>query len=74
MDGHVRLWKVDTEHHRTLKQLFSVPVPGVINSMAFTASGSHLIVGVGQEHKMGRWYTEKCAKNAVVVIPLKKKQ
>lgn len=73
MDGYVRLWKVDTDEHRTLKRLFAVPVPGVINSLAFTASGSHLLAGVGQEHKMGRWYTEKSAKNAVVKIPLRKK-
>lgn len=72
MDGHVRLWKVDTDGHRSLKPLFSVPLPGVINSLAFTTSGSHLLVGVGQEHKMGRWYKEKSARNSVVVIPLKK--
>lgn len=72
MDGYVRLWKVDTDGHRTLKRLFSIPVPGVINSLAFTASGSHLLVGVGQEHKMGRWYTEKSARNSVVVVTLKK--
>lgn len=74
MDGNINLWKVDTEQHRTLKRMFSVPVPGVINSLAFTASGSHLLAGVGQEHKMGRWYTEKSAKNSVVVIPLRKKE
>lgn len=73
MNGYVRLWKIDTDGHRSLKPLFSIPVPGVINSLAFTTSGSHLLVGVGQEHKMGRWYTEKSARNSVVVIPLKKK-
>ncbi|XP_050716461.1 U3 small nucleolar RNA-interacting protein 2-like [Eriocheir sinensis] len=73
MDGYVRLWKVDTDQHRSLKKLFAVPVHGVINSLAFTASGSHLLVGVGQEHKMGRWYTEKSARNSVVKIPLRKK-
>ncbi|KAG0721315.1 U3 small nucleolar RNA-interacting protein 2 [Chionoecetes opilio] len=72
MDGYVRLWKVDTDGHKTLKQLFSIPVLGVINSLAFTTSGSHLLVGVGQEHKCGRWYREKVARNSVVVIPLKK--
>ena len=73
MDGYIRLWKVDTDGHRTMKQLFSIPVPGVINSLAFTTSGSHLLAGVGQEHKMGRWYIEKSGRNSVVVIPLEKK-
>ncbi|XP_045618040.1 U3 small nucleolar RNA-interacting protein 2 [Procambarus clarkii] len=73
MDGFVRFWKVDTEGHRTLQRLFSVPVPGVINSLAFTTSGNHLVVGVGQEHKLGRWFKEKSCKNSIVIIPLKKK-
>ncbi|KAG7163468.1 U3 small nucleolar RNA-interacting protein 2-like [Homarus americanus] len=71
MDGFVRLWRVETEGHRTLKPLFAIPVPGVINSMAFTASGNHLVVGVGQEHKLGRWFKEKAGKNSIVVIHLK---
>lgn len=74
MDGFVRFWKVDTEHHRKLQPLFTIAVPGVINSLAFTASGSHLVAGVGQEHKLGRWYRETPAKNSIVVIPLKKKE
>ncbi|MPC07861.1 U3 small nucleolar RNA-interacting protein 2 [Portunus trituberculatus] len=57
MDGYVRVWKVDTDRHKSVKPLFSVPIPGVINSLAFTTSGSHLLVGVGQEHKMGRQST-----------------
>lgn len=68
----MRLWKIDTDGHRKLEPLFSIPIPGVINSLAFTVSGNYLIVGVGQEHKLGRWFREKTAKNSVVVIPLKK--
>lgn len=72
MDGFVRLWKADTTGFRFLEPVFSVPVPGVINSLGFTMSGNHLVVGVGQEHKLGRWFRDKKGKNSIVVIPLKK--
>ncbi|XP_076066763.1 U3 small nuclear riboprotein factor 55K isoform X2 [Oratosquilla oratoria] len=71
-DGCVRLWKVDTRNFRKMELLFTIPVKGIVNSMCFTSDGSHLVVGVGQEHKLGRWYTDKTAKNSVCVIPLVK--
>jgi len=70
MDGYVRLWKVDTESYRTIEPLFAVPVKGVVNSLAFSDDGKNLVVGAGQEHKLGRWYTDKSAKNNVCIIPL----
>lgn len=73
MDGHVRLWKVSVvKGQRKLEPLFTIPVSGIINSMAFTTNGNYLVVGVGQEHKLGRWYKDKTAKNSIVVIPMKK--
>lgn len=50
--------------------LFEVKVIGFVNSMAFTPDGNNLVVGVGQEHKMGRWWRIPEAKNRIVVIPL----
>ncbi|KAK4323667.1 hypothetical protein Pmani_005640 [Petrolisthes manimaculis] len=73
MDGQVRFWHLDTRSKRFFKQLFSVQVTGIVNSLAFTSSGSHLVVGVGQEHKLGRWYRQPAARNSIVVIPLKYK-
>lgn len=72
VDGFVRFWKVHSDGQRTLTPLFAIPLPGVINSLEFTRNGTYLLVGVGQEHKLGRWFKEKTVKNSVVVIPLKK--
>ncbi|KAB7494525.1 U3 small nucleolar RNA-interacting protein 2, partial [Armadillidium nasatum] len=63
-DGFVRLWKVD-HSRRKLEEMFSIPVKGVVNGLEFTPSGTHLIAAVGQEHKLGRWFTEKSAKNSL---------
>lgn len=41
--------------------------------MVFTPDGKNLIVGVGQEHKTGRWWRIPEAKNRVIIIPLTKK-
>ena len=73
MDGQIRLWKVTVNKgQRNLQPLFSIPVSGIVNALSFTFSGNFLIAGVGQEHKLGRWFKDKSAKNSVVVIPLKK--
>lgn len=39
--------------------------------MEFTNDGLHLVAAVGQEHRFGRWWRIKQAKNSVVIIPLK---
>lgn len=71
-DGYIRVWKLG-ENYRTLNLHFEIPVPGFINSLAFTNDGTRLIACVGQEHRLGRWWRVKEAKNAVMVIPLVKK-
>lgn len=53
--------------------LFEVPVRGFVNSLAFSSDGSKLIAAIGQEHRLGRWWRIKEAKNSVLVIPLLKK-
>jgi len=70
MDGFVRLWKVDSENCRFMTPLFAVPVKGVVNSLTFSNDGNYLVAGLGQEHKLGRWYTDKSAKNNICIIPL----
>lgn len=71
-DGKIRVWKLG-ENYRDITLLFEVPVPGFINSLAFTNDGTKLIAAVGQEHRLGRWWRIKEAKNSVIVIPLLKK-
>ena len=45
---------------------------GFVNSLKFSSSGQLLVAGVGQEHKLGRWWSIKPARNSVVVIKLPK--
>lgn len=71
-DGMIRVWKLG-DNYRALILLFEVPVRGFVNSLAFTNDGTKLIAAVGQEHRLGRWWRIKEAKNSVVVIPLLKK-
>lgn len=65
----MRLWQCG-ESFKSLTLLFEVNIVGFINAMAFTPDGKNLIVGVGQEHKSGRWWRIPEAKNRLVIIPL----
>lgn len=54
---------------RELLQIFEIPVQGFVNSLAFSNDGSKLVAAIGQEHRLGRWWKIKEAKNSVLVIP-----
>ncbi|PSN50565.1 hypothetical protein C0J52_14763 [Blattella germanica] len=68
-DGYIKLWKCSAAF-RALETILSIPVVGFVNAMAFTTDGKFLIVGTGQEHRLGRWWRVKEAKNGILVIPL----
>ncbi|XP_014331420.1 U3 small nucleolar RNA-interacting protein 2 isoform X2 [Xiphophorus maculatus] len=71
-NSQVNVWKCG-QNYRGLQLLFSVPVSGFINSLKFSSSGQFLVAGVGQEHRLGRWWRLKEAKNGIYIIPLKRK-
>ena len=54
-----------------MEEVNRIPVKGFVNSIAFSADGARLAAAVGQEHRLGRWWTHKEAKNSVVVVSLK---
>ncbi|XP_014214805.1 U3 small nucleolar RNA-interacting protein 2 [Copidosoma floridanum] len=68
-DGVIRLWRCG-ESFRSLEPLFDVKVTGFVNSLVFTPDGKYLIAGIGQEHKLGRWWRVPEAKNSIAIIPL----
>jgi ribosomal RNA-processing protein 9 len=72
-DGFIRVWKLE-KSFREIKLKFEISVEGFVNSLAFTSDGSSLIAGIGQEHRLGRWWRLKEAKNVILVIPFKKKE
>uniref|UniRef100_A0A182RA19 Uncharacterized protein n=1 Tax=Anopheles funestus TaxID=62324 RepID=A0A182RA19_ANOFN len=68
-DGTVRVWKL-TNKRNTIHPLLQIPVAGFVNAIEFTSDGQFLVVAVGQEHRLGRWWTLKNTKNHVLLIPL----
>ncbi|GFR19089.1 u3 small nucleolar RNA-interacting protein 2 [Trichonephila clavata] len=71
-DGFIRLWKRD-DGSRSLVPISKIPVNGFVNSLKFSLSGKYLIAGIGQEHRLGRWWKVKDAKNSIVLLSWKKK-
>ncbi|XP_071082885.1 U3 small nucleolar RNA-interacting protein 2-like [Haliotis cracherodii] len=71
-DGSVRFWKCGAEF-KSLTCIASLPVKGFVNSLQFSGDGRVLVVGVGQEHRLGRWWRDKTARNSLFIIPIKKK-
>ncbi|XP_055642423.1 U3 small nucleolar RNA-interacting protein 2 [Toxorhynchites rutilus septentrionalis] len=68
-DGFVRVWKLAGKS-KTIEPLMEIPLEGFVNALAFTSDGKSLIVCTGQEHRLGRWWTLKQAKNRTIVVPL----
>ncbi|XP_067683417.1 U3 small nucleolar RNA-interacting protein 2-like isoform X2 [Haliotis asinina] len=71
-DGAIRFWKCGAEF-KSLTCIASIPVKGFVNSLQFSGDGRMLVGGVGQEHRLGRWWRDKTARNSIVIIPIMKK-
>ncbi|XP_034108572.1 U3 small nucleolar RNA-interacting protein 2 [Drosophila nasuta] len=69
-DGCVRLWQANP-NARKLQQMNSISIGGFINGLTFNADGTKLYVAVGQEHRLGRWWRHKDARNNIVVVDIK---
>jgi len=65
------LWKC--EEFKRLKPVMNIPVQGFINGICISKDGQHVVAAVGQEHRLGRWWSIQGAKNGVFVIPLLRK-
>ncbi|XP_043253100.1 U3 small nucleolar RNA-interacting protein 2 [Colletes gigas] len=68
-NGVIRLWQC-IDSFRSLSPLFEIRLTGFVNALCFTPDGTELIAGVGQEHRLGRWWRIPKAKNSIVIIPL----
>ncbi|KAJ1368420.1 hypothetical protein KIN20_029547 [Parelaphostrongylus tenuis] len=68
-DGELKLWKIGADF-KTITHVFAYEMRGFINDVRFSTSGSWLAVAVGQEHREGRWWVEKEARNQVVILPV----
>ena len=68
-EGLVRVWSVG-EGFRSIRQVGSVAVVGFVNCVAISPCGGWLVAGLGQEHRLGRWWREAGARNRLVVVPV----
>ena len=66
-DGYVRVWKL-VQSKKCLELSDSLPVRGCVNSILMTYNGDKLVVGAGKEHRLGRWFCDKSAKNVIFMF------
>ena len=66
-DGWLRVWSVG-EAFRSIKEVHKVRLAGFINSLDISPCGEWIVAGLGQEHRLGRWWRDKKAKNKLAVI------
>ncbi|KAI9480952.1 MAG: WD40-repeat-containing domain protein [Benjaminiella poitrasii] len=76
-DGYVRVWKLAADN-KSFSQVGQIPVDGVVNSIQvktlFPSKRTLIVLGVGQELKLGRWLRlKKGVKNCTKVIELETK-
>ena len=50
--------------------LKEIEVPGFVNCLEFDESGQFLFLGVGQEHRLGRWWRDAKTRNSLYVFKL----
>merc|ERR1719230_2443018 len=71
-DGSLQAWQL-TRAKETDKELRFVPaaepvkVPGSINGI--TVGKSVVVCAVGKEHRLGRWFVNRGAKNGLLTVP-----
>lgn len=63
MEGYFSV-KVLSIKHFVLFQI------GFVNWLEFTSDGKYLIAAISQEHRLGRWWRIKEARNEIHSIPL----
>jgi len=68
-DGDVRIWSVGAEF-KTISLVKKFKMPGFVNSLSICSEGKLIIAGIGQEHRLGRWWVEKKAKNRIQLFKI----
>ena len=71
-DGFVRLWQVAKSGGttKTLEAVGQFPARGYVNALAIATSAKFVVVGLGQEPRLGRWGQDKTARCGLLIQPL----
>eukprot|EP01059_Diplonema_ambulator_P010064 TRINITY_DN20049_c0_g1_i1.p1 TRINITY_DN20049_c0_g1~~TRINITY_DN20049_c0_g1_i1.p1 ORF type:complete len:508 (+),score=135.17 TRINITY_DN20049_c0_g1_i1:53-1576(+) len=56
--------------HNDIRPLKTHPISGIPSSIYFPRSGTHCVVTVSRELRLGRWLTDSAASNHILVLPL----
>ena len=56
------------EGFRSLQEVHKLQLSGFINSLDISPCGGWIVAGLGQEHRLGRWWSDKTARNKLAVI------
>mmetsp|Transcript_45337 Transcript_45337/g.75606 ORF Transcript_45337/g.75606 Transcript_45337/m.75606 type:complete len:268 (-) Transcript_45337:8-811(-) len=67
-DGYLKLWQITDD--TKLSSVHQIPVVGYINGICFSRNGRFLVLGVAQEHRMGRWERIREARNGIHIVYL----
>lgn len=67
-DGYIRFWKW-SQSSKIITPLSIIRIEGFVNTLRFSPNGKYLIVGIGREHRLGRWWNINKVKNCVLCIP-----
>lgn len=70
-DGFLRLWRAAPSSSE-LSCIREIPLSGFVNSAAWSEDGKLLAVAVGREQRLGRWESQKSAKNQLHIFFFKK--
>eukprot|EP00088_Acartia_fossae_P030393 TRINITY_DN3135_c0_g1_i3.p1 TRINITY_DN3135_c0_g1~~TRINITY_DN3135_c0_g1_i3.p1 ORF type:complete len:461 (-),score=88.09 TRINITY_DN3135_c0_g1_i3:2-1384(-) len=63
-DGSIRIWSVG-EAFKSIIPVRTIELAGFINCLSIGEGGTLLVAGVGQEHRLGRWWREPAVKNRI---------
>lgn len=73
-DSRIKIWKlIKSGSKYSLDLDKELECPGFVNDLKFSSDGSKLIAACGQEHRFGRWWMLKDAKNFMRVFELNNK-
>lgn len=68
-DGNLKFWEF-SKTKQILSRIYSLPMVGFINGIGMPRSGNFLVAAVGQEHRLGRWWRNKEARNSIQIVSL----
>lgn len=68
--GILKIWAC-SENYRTMECIREIELVGTVNGIVIAPDNSCFAVAVGQEPRIGRWWSDKAAKNRVQVFPMR---